>query len=67
MDLYRIESSDEIDHLELSLYVEDKEFLFAEWVKKFLSSLERQIDPEWNIYLIKIEVNDKSDDGNKVK
>lgn len=62
-DLYRVKNSSEITMLELPLYLEGKQQFFVEWGKQYLSELDRNIDPDWNIYLLEIDINEKNSDG----
>lgn len=59
-DFYRIENEQELVHLELPLYLDRKDYFFVEWGKRFYQYLQRQIDPEWPIYQIKITINESS-------
>lgn len=56
-DLYRIETVEELIPLELSLYLEGKNYLFVEWGRKFLSFLLREIPEEFQVYEISISIN----------
>ncbi len=57
-DLYRIEKNEEIIQLELSLYLEDKQYFFVEWGMKFARRLVRELPENFNFYLIEIEINE---------
>jgi len=57
-DLYRIKSSEEIIHLELSLYLEDKEYFMVEWGKDQFSSLYRELPDDYSTYLLEISINE---------
>jgi tRNA threonylcarbamoyladenosine biosynthesis protein TsaE len=57
-DFYRIKSSEEFYHLELELYLDGKDYFFAEWGEKHLSSLERIVGENYHGYLLLITVNE---------
>lgn len=57
-DLYRIESREEIIHLELELYLEDKLFFLVEWGKAHYNSLCRELPEDYSKYLLKIDINE---------
>ena len=57
-DFYRIESTEEILHLELPLYLEDKQFFLAEWGSKFIGALQKELPEDFNVYCLDISVND---------
>lgn len=59
-DFYRIESANELIHLELELYLENKEYFIVEWGLKFFSELKDMIDESFNIYSLEIEVINES-------
>lgn len=59
-DFYRIESHDEIIHLELPLYLESKQFFLAEWGKKYIRTLEKESPEVFHFYLLELSVNDTS-------
>jgi tRNA threonylcarbamoyladenosine biosynthesis protein TsaE len=57
-DFYRLETKDEVLHLELPLYLESKQFFLAEWGEKFISTIVKDLPEGFNIYLLEISVND---------
>jgi tRNA threonylcarbamoyladenosine biosynthesis protein TsaE len=57
-DFYRLEDAEEIVHLELALYLEDKNFFLIEWGKEFLKEIQRNIDVDWRIYELEIQINE---------
>ena len=59
-DFYRLKSREEIIHLELGLYLEDKSYFLVEWGKKHIYSLLKEIPEGFNIYMIEISINDKT-------
>lgn len=58
-DFYRLEEADEMCHLELGLYSEDKDFFLVEWGKKYLAELKKELS-RYHFYELKIEVNEDS-------
>lgn len=59
-DFYRIEDKEEIMHLELPLYLENKDFFIVEWGDKFLGSLKKEVDEKFKFYQLEISINDPS-------
>ncbi|MBT7608875.1 MAG: tRNA (adenosine(37)-N6)-threonylcarbamoyltransferase complex ATPase subunit type 1 TsaE [Bacteriovoracaceae bacterium] len=59
-DLYRLETSDDIVHLEIPLYLEEKEFFLVEWGKQYLSVLKKLIPDEYSYYELEISCNKTS-------
>lgn len=59
-DFYRIKDREEIIHLELSLYLENKNYFFAEWGEKHFSSIQKELSDEFSSYLIEITINPKN-------
>ena len=57
-DLYRIEKNEEILQLELSQYLEDKQYFFVEWGMKFARRLVRELPENFTSYLLEIRVHD---------
>lgn len=62
-DLYRIEGDDDVIHLELELYLEDKDFFLVEWGKPYLNVLHKIIDEDFLFYELEISVNQVRSDG----
>jgi len=60
-DLYRLEKQEEIIQLELSLYLEDKQYFFVEWGMKFARRIFRELPENFNSYVLDIEINEASD------
>lgn len=54
-DLYRVEDPSELVHLELPLYLEDKEYFLIEWGRDYLPELKRLIDTDFHFYELIIE------------
>lgn len=60
-DLYRIEKKDELIHLEIPMYLEEKDYFLVEWGMPYLHELQRIVGDEFKFYQLKIEiVNEKS-------
>lgn len=59
-DFYRIKSKEEILHLELPLYLEDKQYFLVEWGKLHLRSLVKELSQEFGVYLLSLEVNENA-------
>lgn len=57
-DLYRIEKSEDIIPLELSVYLEGKQFFLVEWGLKYARRLIREIPENFNVYLLEIQINE---------
>jgi tRNA threonylcarbamoyladenosine biosynthesis protein TsaE len=63
-DFYRIKDREEIIHLELPLYLENKNYFFAEWGKKHFESINKELTDDFSLYLLEISINDsKSTDS----
>ena len=56
-DFYRIQDAEEIIHLELPLYLEEKEYFVVEWGKKFLKDILKEVDERFNIYCLTLSIN----------
>lgn len=59
-DFYRLEDPEEIIHLELSLYLENKDFFLVEWGKKFIKDITRHAGVDFLYYELVIEINESS-------
>jgi tRNA threonylcarbamoyladenosine biosynthesis protein TsaE len=57
-DLYRIEKKEELIHLEIPMYLEEKDYFLIEWGMKYLPQLQRIIGDEFKYYQLKIEINE---------
>lgn len=60
-DLYRLEKQEEIIQLELSLYLEDKQYFFVEWGMKFARRIFRELPENFTSYVLEIEINGGTD------
>lgn len=54
-DLYRIESEEELIHLEIEDYLENKDYVFLEWGHKYLGFIDKIIPENFKFYLLKID------------
>ncbi len=59
-DLYRIEKKEELIHLEIPMYLEEKDYFLIEWGMPYLHQLQRIIGDEFKYYQLKIEINDNN-------
>ena len=60
-DLMRIEKKEELIHLEIPMYLEEKDYFLVEWGMPYLNELQKLVGDEWRFYQLKIEiVSDKS-------
>lgn len=59
-DFYRVEDRSEIDHLELELYLENKEFALLEWGMKYSTTITNQTPDNFSFYelIITEEIHD---------
>lgn len=57
-DLYRIEKREELIHLEIPMYLEEKDYFLIEWGMPYLHDLKRIIGDEFKYYQLKIEINE---------
>jgi tRNA threonylcarbamoyladenosine biosynthesis protein TsaE len=62
-DLYRLEKKEELIHLELPMYLEEKDYFIVEWGERFESSITRMVGDEWKAYQLKIEINQINTNG----
>jgi tRNA threonylcarbamoyladenosine biosynthesis protein TsaE len=64
-DFYRIEKNEDIIQLELSLYLENKQYFFVEWGLKFARRIAREIPEEFSPYLLEITINESVSDSHE--
>jgi tRNA threonylcarbamoyladenosine biosynthesis protein TsaE len=57
-DFYRLESAEELIHLELPLYLEQKDYFIAEWGERWIDQLATLVPDHFNYYLIRIETHE---------
>jgi tRNA threonylcarbamoyladenosine biosynthesis protein TsaE len=62
-DFYRLEKAEDIIPLELSLYLENKQYFFVEWGLKYARRILREIPEEFNPFLIEITINENVSDS----
>lgn len=60
-DLYRIESDEDVIHLEIPLYLEDKEYFLVEWGKQYLNTLKKIVPDEFHFYELEITSNEQAE------
>ena len=60
-DFYRVEDRSEIDHLELELYLENKEFALLEWGMKYSTTITNQTPDNFSFYELKISEETQDD------
>lgn len=58
-DFYRIETDEDVIHLELDLYLEEKDFFLVEWGRPYLKTLQRLVSEDFLFYELAIETNEK--------
>jgi tRNA threonylcarbamoyladenosine biosynthesis protein TsaE len=58
-DFYRIEKKEELIHLEIPMYLEEKDYFLIEWGMPYLYELQRIIGDDFNYYQLKIEINEQ--------
>ncbi len=67
-DLYRIEKKDELIHLEIPMYLEEKDYFLVEWGMPYFYELQRIVGDEFKYYQLKIEIaGDKTRHFNLIK
>ncbi|RPJ71511.1 MAG: tRNA (adenosine(37)-N6)-threonylcarbamoyltransferase complex ATPase subunit type 1 TsaE [Alphaproteobacteria bacterium] len=57
-DLYRIEKKEDLIHLEIPMYLEEKDYVLIEWGMPYLRDLQRIIGDEFQYYQLKIEIDE---------
>lgn len=62
-DLYRLEKKEELIHLELSMYLEEKDYFIIEWGMKYQTAIHKICGDEWKAYQLKIEINPPTETG----
>jgi tRNA threonylcarbamoyladenosine biosynthesis protein TsaE len=60
-DFYRIKDREEIIHLELPLYLEDKKYFLVEWGKKHFQSISKELPEDYECYLLEVSINEMTD------
>jgi tRNA threonylcarbamoyladenosine biosynthesis protein TsaE len=59
-DLFRIEKKDELIHLEIPMYLEEKDYFLVEWGMPYVHELQRIVGDEFKFYHLKIEIVSES-------
>jgi tRNA threonylcarbamoyladenosine biosynthesis protein TsaE len=62
-DFYRLKTADDIVHLELDIYLEDKEYFLVEWGRQFHRELLDFVPREFSHYELLFEMNKSRIDG----
>lgn len=57
-DFYRIEKKEELIHLEIPMYLEEKDYVLIEWGLPYIRELQNIIGFEFKFYQLKIEINE---------
>jgi len=57
-DFYRLKDAEEIVHLELSMYLEDKDYFLVEWGKPYLREIMAETSDDFNLYEIEFSINE---------
>jgi tRNA threonylcarbamoyladenosine biosynthesis protein TsaE len=57
-DLYRIEKKEDLLHLEIPMYLDEKDYFLIEWGMPYINELQRIINDDFKFYLLKIEINE---------
>lgn len=65
-DFYRLKSEEEVIHLELPLYLDDKDYFLIEWGRPFLKEISRNLDEDWAIFELVFKINSGNLDQNEV-
>lgn len=55
-DLMRIEKKEELIHLEIPMYLEEKDYFLVEWGMPYQYELQKIVGDEWKFYQLKIEI-----------
>jgi tRNA threonylcarbamoyladenosine biosynthesis protein TsaE len=61
-DFYRIEKKDDLIHLEIPIYLEEKDYFLIEWGMPYLREIQKIVGDEFKYYQLKIEMNPSVDD-----
>ncbi len=63
-DFYRINSREEIIHLEIPLYLEGKNYFLVEWGRQHLKGIDKELPEDFNIYDLTIEIDSQETNEN---
>jgi len=61
-DFYRLKDKNEITHLEIPLYLEDKNFFLVEWGMPYIKELEKEVPEEFTFYTLEINFEGLKDE-----
>ncbi len=56
-DFYRLNDPEEIIHLEIEHYLQEKEYLIIEWGRQYLRELIRYLDEKFSLYELQIQID----------
>jgi len=56
-DFYRIEKNEDVLQLEIPLYLDNKQYFFAEWGMKFARRIMRELPENFTPYLLQINIH----------
>lgn len=65
-DFYRIKDEEEITHLELELYLENKSYFIVEWGIDYLQRLVKELGSEFNYYEMELMMSESGHSRNMV-
>lgn len=57
-DFFRLKDSEEIIHLEIPLYLENKEFFIVEWGMPFIREIQNEVGEDFSYYELDIQINE---------
>lgn len=60
-DFYRVQDPEEIVHLEVGLYLENKDYFLVEWGKKYIRTLMKEVNENFHVYELVIENSGSSE------
>ena len=60
-DFYRVEDSNELIHMEISLYLENKEYFLIEWGLPFVPHLRKELDERFDFFELHVVINSNSE------
>ncbi|MCR9204620.1 MAG: tRNA (adenosine(37)-N6)-threonylcarbamoyltransferase complex ATPase subunit type 1 TsaE [Halobacteriovoraceae bacterium] len=64
-DFYRLNDGSEVVHLELPMYLDEKDYFFVEWGKPYLRELYQEVPREFSFYELLFDMNEIKD-GQKI-
>lgn len=59
-DFYRIKTREEIIHLELPLYLEDKQYFLVEWGKQHFNSISKELPEDFLCFCLEVSICEES-------